>query len=171
MRSWRRLGGPKLVCLSIAPQAHQPTSQLSLQVRSPRAGGALHIAGRADRTSQGPRCGVILTTSAGALPKLVQRGLPHADGHGAGSSIAPAPALPNNLYEVPQLHNSSVAPAPTSQGPLFIARVRFWWPRSSPRRRVLGHDRQLFERSNASAAFRATPRLRPTHCLVAHEAV
>ena len=89
MRSWRSPSSPKLVCLSIAPQAHQPTSQLSLQVRSPRAGGALHIAGRADRTSQGPRCGVVLSTSAGALPNLVQHGQPQAEGMGQAAPLLP----------------------------------------------------------------------------------
>ncbi len=40
MRSWRRLDGPKLVCLSIAPQAHQPTRDFcrSKSVRLEREG-------------------------------------------------------------------------------------------------------------------------------------
>ena len=87
MRSWRRPSSPKLVCLSIAPQAHQPTRDFcrSKSVRLER--GALHIAGRADRTSQGPRCGVVLTTSAGALPNFVQHGQPQADAMGQAAPL------------------------------------------------------------------------------------
>ena len=87
MRSWRRLGGPKLVCLSTA----SPARLINLLdnfflIRSPRARG-FAAAGRADRTSQGPRCGVILTPSAGALPNLVQHGQLHAEGMGQAAPL------------------------------------------------------------------------------------
>ena len=42
-----------------------------LAIRFAHERGALCIAGRADRTSQRTRCGVVLTAFAGALPDLV----------------------------------------------------------------------------------------------------
>ena len=169
IRDRRRPGGPKLVCLSIALQAHQPTRHFfSLPFAS--SGGALHIAGRADRKSQGPRCGVVLTTSAGALPNLVQHGQLHAEGMG---QAAPLLLRQRSPIICTRPHNTrDHRPRPHYLASNFVHRSgAFWLAAIIPARRGLRHDRQLFERSNASAAFGATPCPRPTRCLVAHEAV
>ena len=75
------------MCLSIAPQAHQPTRQFVAPSPFASSERGFAAAGRADRTSQGPRCGVILTTSAGALPNLVQHGQLHAEGMGQAAPL------------------------------------------------------------------------------------